>query len=196
MIICAEEAGMFAFPQKLLSRVSASMSQWRRGRFMADHKTRRAEVEGADEIERLARETGISIDDLRILAMLGIHGADLLRRRMHILRVDPDKFYRSEPATFRELQKSCSACESHGRCALDLARDAIDPTRPDWRDYCPNAAMLNMLSAVENCYRHQSLLLVVIASGNPINWPINARYLDFQENRHKGPVIEKREGVL
>jgi hypothetical protein len=142
---------MFAFPQKLLSTVSARMSQWRRGWIKADQKTQRAEVAEPGEIECLAHQTGISADDLRILARLGIHGADLLRRRMRILRVDPDGFSRFDSATFRELQKSCSACEVHGRCALDLAQDAINPTRSDWRDYCPNAAMLNMLSAVENC---------------------------------------------
>jgi hypothetical protein len=145
---------MFAFPQKLLSLLLASMPRSWQSRTVADSENRRAELEWVDEIERLAQKTGISVDDLRTLATLGIHGADLLRRRMLILRVDPDRLYDSEPATFRELQKSCSACESHGRCVLDLARDAIDPTRPDWRDYCPNAAMLKMLSAVESCYQH------------------------------------------
>lgn len=140
---------MFAYAQKVLSAVSASMLQPWRGRIAAESENRREGSERTDEIERLARETGISIDDLQTLAMLGIHGADLMRRRMRILRIDPNRLYDSEPAMFRELQKSCSACASHGRCALDLAQDAIDPTRVDWRDYCPNVAMLNMLSAVE-----------------------------------------------
>ncbi len=123
----------------------------------APYSKARAELEWTDEIERLAQESGISTGDLRTLAMLGIHGADLLRRRMVILRVDPNKYCRTEPATFRELQKSCSACKSRERCVLDLARDAVDPTRPDWQDYCPNVAMLKMLSAVESCSWHQSL---------------------------------------
>jgi len=120
----------------------------------APYKKRRAEGEWADEIEYLAHETEIATGDLRTLAMLGIHGADLLRRRMLILRVDPDRYFRSEPANFRELQESCSACTSHERCALDLTQDTIDPTRPDWQDYCPNVAMLKMLSALESCSRH------------------------------------------
>ena len=40
MISCAEEVGMFAFPQRILSTVVAQMSRWRRGRIMADHMTR------------------------------------------------------------------------------------------------------------------------------------------------------------
>jgi hypothetical protein len=142
---------MFAFPQRLLAAVLASILQSWQNRITAGSKNRMVEVGCADEIERLAHESGISVGDLRILARLGIHGADLMRRRMLILRVDPDRFFDSEPAMFRNLQKCCSACESHARCALDLARDAIDPARPDWRDYCPNVAMLNMLSAVEGC---------------------------------------------
>jgi hypothetical protein len=116
----------------------------RRGPIVADQ---RAEAIWASEIERLARETGFSTDNLRTLEMLGIHGADLLRRRMDILRIDPNGLYDSEPSIFRTLQKSCSACESYKLCALELAQDAIDPTRPDWQDYCPNAATIKMLSA-------------------------------------------------
>lgn len=118
---------------------------------------RRAGRECADEIKRLAHKSRISTCDLRTLAMLGIHGADLLRRRMLILRVDPNRYCRSEPANFRKLQKSYSACNSHERCALDLAQDAVDPTRPDWQDYCPNVAMLKMLSVFESYFWYQSL---------------------------------------
>jgi hypothetical protein len=146
---------MSAFPQRLLPSVLVSMLQQWRSRVGADSKNRRAEDMRAAEIERLVDETGISIDYLRTLATLGIRGADLLRRRMDILRVDPDRLYNYEPANFRELQKSCSACESHERCAIDLAQDAFDPTRPDWQDYCPNAAIVKMLSALRNCYRHE-----------------------------------------
>jgi hypothetical protein len=73
---------------------------------------------------------------------------------MRILRIDPDSICRSEPAAFRRLEKLCNSCEAQAVCTLDLARDATDPIRQDWREYCPNAATLNMLSAVESCYWH------------------------------------------
>jgi hypothetical protein len=107
--------------------------------------------EWGDEIEQLAQECGIAACDLRTLAMLGIHGAHLLRCRMLILRVDPDRYSNFEPANFRELQRNCSACTNHRRCALDLKHDLTDPTRADWQDYCPNVAMLKMLSSLESC---------------------------------------------
>ena len=108
----------------------------------------------AQEIEQVTRESGLSAQDAWTLAILGIHGAILLRRRMIVVGVDPDWLSLSEPAAFRELQKCCSACDSHARCRLDLAQDAIDPRRLDWQEYCPNVATLKMLSAVESCYQH------------------------------------------
>jgi len=139
---------MIAFPQELISLVASGMRRWRQSRIKEDCGKQITEVEQVDEIEHLAQETGMSVDDLRTLAMLGIHGAYLLRRRMLVLCIDPDGFSRAEPALFRELQKSCSRCDNHGPCAQDLVRDAVDPTRPDWRDYCPNAAWLNTFSAL------------------------------------------------
>ena len=41
--------------------------------------------------------------------------------------------------TFQDLQRVCAMCESHRRCARDLARDSAIPA---WKDYCPNAATL------------------------------------------------------
>jgi hypothetical protein len=144
---------MSAFPRKLLPSVFVGMLQQWRGWIGAD---RQADAIWVSELEHLAQEAGISTDYLRILETLGIHGANLLRRRMEILKIDPNGYYESEPATFRELQKSCSACASHELCALDLAHDATDPTRPDWQDYCPNAAIIKILSALENCAWRES----------------------------------------
>ncbi len=116
---------------------------------------KKTEAEQRAEIEQVAQETGMSVNDVRTLAMLGIHGAIPLRRRMSVLNIDLDRFSRDEPAIFCELQKSCSRCQSHEACLRDLALDAIDPTRVTWRDYCLNAAALNMLSALA-CCSHES----------------------------------------
>ena len=139
---------MAASPSQHGSLLASSVRRWwRYSRF--EHCSKQvADCEG-DEIEELACQTGMSADDLRTLAKLGIHGDAMLRRRMLILRIDPDRFADGEPAAFRELQIRCSSCHDHARCVQDLARDAIDPTRPDWRDYCPNAAWLNTFSALQ-----------------------------------------------
>jgi hypothetical protein len=54
-----------------------------------------------------------------------------------------------EPALFADLQKVCASCPSRQRCARDLAMHFDDATWSGWRDYCPNAAKLDMLVALQ-----------------------------------------------
>jgi hypothetical protein len=81
----------------------------------------------------------------------GVRQAALLHRRMRSLLADSDDFARSEPLLFRQLEIRCSRCESTTRCACDLALNSIDPRNEDWRNYCPNAPMLKMLSTLQAC---------------------------------------------
>jgi len=75
----------------------------------------------------------------------------LLLRRMAALHLDPATFAREEPVKFRVLQGLCARCETPGQCARDLADGSTDPGWQDWRDYCRNATMLSVLSALEWC---------------------------------------------
>jgi len=71
----------------------------------------------------------------------------LLVRRMVVLNLDRNEVAAAEPCAFRELQRLCTMCESHGRCVRDLARDPADGA---WEGYCPNAAMLKVLVALRS----------------------------------------------
>lgn len=75
----------------------------------------------------------------------------LLCRRMRALRLDPDELYCSEPRAFDVLRRRCAACPVPGRCARDLAEEFADPGWQDWRNYCPNATTLSILSALRAC---------------------------------------------
>ncbi len=98
---------------------------------------------GEEEVERIARDFGVSASDLHRLASLGSGSADLLLHRMATLDLDPDEVSRTT-RTFQDLQRVCSLCESHRRCARDLASDSANP---EWKDYCPNAATLMALTS-------------------------------------------------
>ena len=125
--------------------VTKAVSQWWRG------WTRRASARleltccGEEEVERLARDVGVSASELRRLANLGPDSADLLLRRMAALDLDRNEVSRTEPRTFQDLQRVCTMCNHHRRCGRDLARDSADPA---WEDYCPNAATLKALNAL------------------------------------------------
>lgn len=75
----------------------------------------------------------------------------LLCRRMRALRLDPDELYCSEPRAFGILRRLCATCPVPGRCARDLADEFADPAWQDWRNYCPNATTLSILSALRGC---------------------------------------------
>ncbi len=55
-----------------------------------EHATEREKPH--DETDDSVCDSGLSADAVRTLATLGIHGANLLRCRMLILRIDPDRF--------------------------------------------------------------------------------------------------------
>jgi hypothetical protein len=78
---------------------------------------------------------------------------ELLQRRMAALGLDIEAWANFESVMLGELQGPCAACVSRQRCAYDLVTHFDDPTWPDWRDYCPNAAKLDMLSALQSFLR-------------------------------------------
>jgi hypothetical protein len=75
------------------------------------------------------------------------NGADAipLRRRMSSLGIDADKFAHIEPALFGDLQTLCAGCGHPRLCKYDLRHD---PAGVAWEDYCPNAVMLNAITAL------------------------------------------------
>ena len=69
----------------------------------------------------------------------------LFVRRMVVLNLDRNEVAAAEPSAFRELQRLCTMCQSHGLCVRGLARDPADGA---WEDYCPNVAMLKLLDSL------------------------------------------------
>ena len=102
---------------------------------------------GQHEVERLARDLGMSVSELRQLAGRGPEAADLLVRRMAVLDLDTNEVAATEPRMFQDLQRVCTLCESRRRCARDLTHDP-DPADQAWEDYCPNVATLKLLNAL------------------------------------------------
>ena len=100
---------------------------------------------GEKEVERIARDSGLSASDFPPLVSLGPSTSDLLERRMAALDLDPVEVSAIVPEAFRDLQRVCSFCQTHRRCLRDLARD---PAKPDWSDYCPNVETLMALNAM------------------------------------------------
>jgi hypothetical protein len=69
---------------------------------------------------------------------------DLLLRRMAVLNIEPEEVDSLDPLLFRELQGRCTLCRSRGACAYDFAHNTCSR---GWKEYCPNAPMLSLLSS-------------------------------------------------
>ncbi len=120
-------------------------SWWERSNVLAE-----LDSHGGAEIERVARDTGVGVGDLRVLAGKWPDSADLVQRRMAALGLDIAQVDATEPAVMRDLQRVCSICDNKRVCAHDLDRS---PANAAWRDYCPNAGTLAALApkASETC---------------------------------------------
>jgi hypothetical protein len=132
-------------PRVNLWQIVNRMSQWWRNWRGASSRLSELICCGEYEVERMARDLGMPVSELRKIADHGSEAADLLVRRMVVLNLDRNEVAATVPSTFQDLQRLCTLCESHRQCARDLARD---PAGGAWEDYCPNAAMLRLLDAL------------------------------------------------
>jgi hypothetical protein len=99
---------------------------------------------GPSEVERIARDVGISRQDICTLAGKWPGSADSLLQRMKEVKLDPAEIVRIEPQVLRDLERVCTLCASKRKCQHDLARN---PSDRRWREYCPNAMTLAALTA-------------------------------------------------
>jgi transcriptional regulator with XRE-family HTH domain len=97
---------------------------------------------GAEEVARIARDIGVSPDELIFIANKGPHAADELPKLLRALGVDPQKLASDDPVIMRSLQRICISCGHKNQCQHDLAAGTAASHH---RDYCPNAMSLDAL---------------------------------------------------
>ena len=99
---------------------------------------------GPEEVARVARDLGVSSDELVRLASKGPHAAEQLKKLLLALGVDPKKLASEDPAMMRDLQRLCTTCGHKRRCEHDLAAGTA---AQHYRSYCPNASSFDTLFA-------------------------------------------------
>src|ERR1700694_3158486 len=127
-----------------------TIRRWHRNWRAARKGASELQCAGTAEMERIAQELGLSSFELRSLVSHPDE-RELLGKRLAGLHLEPSALARSEPATFRDVQRVCAMCGFKYRCARDLAVEALDPAWQEWRDYCPNATTLSALGALHIC---------------------------------------------
>jgi hypothetical protein len=125
--------------------VFSAMYDWVRNRTLARQFAQRFDECDSNEVGRIARDLGLSRDELSHMARLGPDAANLLLKRLDALHLDAKALTRDEPGVMRDLQRLCSMCASKKQCQKDLEFDGENPV---WRDYCPNE---DTLVALRRC---------------------------------------------
>ena len=93
------------------------------------------------EMEAIAADCGISVDQFTRIVRLGPHAADELNAMLAALDLDMGDFDRSAQ---REMTVNCAECASKGACRRSLQRGTA---ANDFRDFCANAERLTLAMA-------------------------------------------------
>jgi hypothetical protein len=95
-----------------------------------------------DEVATIARDVGLSPEELLYITKKGPHAADELARLLRALGVDPQKFRSTDPTLMRSLERVCVSCEHKDQCRHNLSAGTA---AGHYQYYCPNAISLKAL---------------------------------------------------
>lgn len=145
--------------------------RWRRMR-----RNRRSLVELAacppSELQCIAREVGVSVSDLRIVAAAHPGPSELLPRRLALLGLDPAYVKSALTATYRDLERTCAMCTAWRRCARDLANgDAQAGTD----GYCLCSPTIDALTVGQEIPAPDMTCEPWLPVRQPLPWPMYRR---------------------
>lgn len=103
------------------------------------------------EIERIARDIGLSMSDLERLARRDHDASHLLLDRLVQLGIKPVDL--ESAGLLRDMQRTCGLCDSKATCKHDLAERPEDSA---WIQYCPNSAELSDQAAAASSRQKKS----------------------------------------
>ena len=97
---------------------------------------------GPDEVARMAKDIGVTPSQLQELVRKGPDSANLLKKMLVALRVDPKIVAEIDPLVMREMKWLCMTCNNKKRCAHELARGTATE---HFHEFCPNAVSVDEL---------------------------------------------------
>ena len=95
------------------------------------------------ELGHIARELGVSPDDLDVLVRQGPHAADELPKLLNTLGIDQKAIARTQPLVLRDMQRVCATCQHKRQCDHDLAAGTAAQR---YEEYCLNAPTIDSLA--------------------------------------------------
>ena len=119
-----------------------TISHWRSGR-KAGHELTSLDADG---LEALARDVGLSPDQVTRQTAYGTSAGEGLPRLQDAVGLAPERIGRTHPDVMRDMSIVCSGCTAARRCRRALARGWV----PVVQGYCPNTETIKALQA-ERC---------------------------------------------
>lgn len=93
------------------------------------------------QVEEIARDTGVTADELYRLDRSGVHDT-LMQERLAQEGVSPTVIQAEWPSVWKDLQRVCTLCDSRDVCRHELE---LAPDASDWQRYCPNEGTIKSL---------------------------------------------------
>ena len=89
-----------------------------------------------EQLRDLARDVGVSVDDLYRLEVQAPGSAELLSVRLAREGIEPAVLQARWPSVWKDLQRVCALCNHKEVCRHELAEQTAGT---GWQQYCPNA---------------------------------------------------------
>ena len=95
------------------------------------------------ELQRIARDVGLSDGELRAIAEARRGPGELLPLRLELLGLDPGFVRSAQTATSRDMERTCAICKVWRLCARDLA---AGDAQAGMGTYCLNSEAIDALT--------------------------------------------------
>jgi hypothetical protein len=97
---------------------------------------------GPDEVLRMAKDIGVTPNQLQELVRKGPDSAKLLKGMLVALHVDAKIIAEMDPLVMREMKWLCITCNNKKRCEHELAKGTATE---HFHEFCPNAVSIDEL---------------------------------------------------
>jgi hypothetical protein len=91
---------------------------------------------GMEEAASVARDIGVSLQELEFAVQKGPHAADELPELLGALGVNAQNLSQRDLRMIRSLERTCIACPAKGECRHELAAGTAGGR---YKRFCPNA---------------------------------------------------------
>jgi hypothetical protein len=100
------------------------------------------------ELDRIAREFGMTPANLDMLVRRGPDSADELPKMLKALGINEEAIRRAEPALLRDMERVCSFCKHKRQYRHEME---VGTAPANYEEYCANTDSIDMLRLKRPC---------------------------------------------